>query len=213
VTVIRLQVGPLCSNAYLLRGKAEAAGVVIDPGAEGERIASRCRAEGLEPLFIINTHGHVDHAGANAVLKAAFPDAQLAVGVGDADMVTDPAASLAAAFGGPSGNCAPDLLLEDGQELRFADAVLTVLETPGHTPGSICLLARQQGPPQLFCGDLVFRGGVGRTDLPGGDRDALAASIREKVLTLPDETVLWPGHGEKTTVGRERRENPFLRCG
>ena len=209
--IVQLEVGPLGSNAYLLKDEAGGGGgAVIDPGAEGERIVERCRREGLTPAYVIDTHGHVDHTGANGPLKAAFPEARLCVGAADAPMLADPVASLAALLGAAADGPAPDLLLEDGQMLELGSVALEVLATPGHTPGSICLLARDEGPAQLFCGDLVFRDGVGRTDLPGGSRQQLEASIRRRVLTLPDETVLWPGHGEATTVGRERRSNPFL---
>jgi glyoxylase-like metal-dependent hydrolase (beta-lactamase superfamily II) len=210
VKVIRLEVGSFAANAYLLMDFESEAGAVIDPGGEGERIVETCRTEGLAPRFIINTHGHVDHISANAALKAAFPDALLCIGARDAARLQDPVANLAAVFGDPEACPEAELLLEDGQELTFGAVVLKAIETPGHTPGSICLLAGQEDPPQLFCGDLIFRQGVGRTDLPGGDWQALLDSIRSKVLTLPDQTVLWPGHGDMTTLGEERRENPFL---
>jgi len=210
VLIIRLEVGPLASNAYLVRDDEGEEGVVIDPGAEGDRIVQRCRTEGIVPRLLINTHGHVDHIGANAALKAAFPDALLCVGARDADRLTDPVANLTALFGGSASGPAPDVLLEDGQELRFGSVALRVIETPGHTPGGVCLLAPDESPPQLFCGDLIFRRSVGRSDLPGGDPEELAASIRQRILTLPDETTIWPGHGEGTTVGEERIENPFI---
>ena len=208
--IVRLEVGPLCANAYLVKDEGSQEGVVIDPGAEGLRIVERCRQEGLEPRHIVDTHGHVDHVGANRALKEAFPDAQLCIGAGDASMLTDAVASLAVLFGGAECGPPADALLEDGQELQFGSSVLEVVATPGHTPGGICLRGDRAGEPQLFCGDLVFRGGVGRTDLPGGDAGQLMASIRRRVLTLPDRTVLWPGHGEPTTVGQERQYNPFL---
>jgi glyoxylase-like metal-dependent hydrolase (beta-lactamase superfamily II) len=211
VKVVRLEVGPLACNAYLLVDEAAGAGAVIDPGAEGGRIVRECKANGLTPMFIVNTHAHVDHIGANAAVKEAFPKAQLCVGRRDADRLTDPAGNLAAALAEAAG-CGPpaDLLLEDGGTLQFGACTLRVLETPGHTPGSVCLLAEREAPPQLFCGDLLFRMGVGRTDLPGGDWTDLVQSIRDKVLSLPDDAVLWPGHGPATSVGRERRGNPFL---
>jgi len=210
VLIIRLEVGPLASNAYLVRDNGGEEGAVIDPGAEGDRIVQRCRTEGIVPRLLINTHGHVDHIGANAALKAAFPDALLCVGARDADRLTDPVANLTALFGGSASGPAPDVLLEDGQELRFGSVALRIIETPGHTPGGVCLLAPDESPPQLFCGDLIFRRGVGRSDLPGGDPEELAASIKQRILTLPDETTIWPGHGEGTTVGEERIENPFI---
>lgn len=208
--VIRLEVGPMPTNAYLVRAEEGGAGVVIDPGADAGRIIQRCRDEGLTPVYIINTHAHTDHIGANAALKREFPDAQLCMGALAADRIGDPVDNLSAAFGTVSGSPPADVRLRDGQELQFGSVVLEVLHTPGHTPGAICLLARREDPPQLFCGDLVFRRGVGRTDLPGGDPAALRRSIRDKVLVLPDETVILPGHEEVTTVGEERRENPFM---
>jgi len=213
VIVIRLQVGPLASNAYLLKDEASGAGAVVDPGAEGDRIVERCREEGLEPRLIINTHAHADHIGANAALKEAFPDALICIGAEDADRLADAAANLSALVPEPVQSPPADLLLRDGQQVHFGSAVLEVMETPGHTPGSICLLARQPEPPQIFSGDLIFQGSVGRTDLPGGSTEQLFGSIREKLLPLDDETIIWPGHGERTTLGAERKGNPFLQAG
>jgi len=202
--VIRLQVGPLATNAYVAWDGSGPECVVIDPGAEGERIVARCRAEGLTAKFIVNTHAHVDHIGANAELKRAFPDAVLCIGERDAPRLGDAAGSLAAMFGVEATGQAPDLLLHAGQRLSVGAVELTVLETPGHTPGAICLLRRDGGRGQLFSGDLVFRGSVGRTDLPGGSEAELWRSVRTAVLPLPDDTIIWPGHGEPTTLGEER---------
>jgi len=209
VIVTRLEVGILGTNTYLLRGQDGPHGLIIDPGGDGPAIVARCRQEGLLPVYIVDTHAHVDHIGANAALKDTFPDAQLCIGRDDAERLTDPTASLAAMFGTLARSPAADRLLSEGDVIEFGASQLRVMETPGHTPGSICLLAEGE-PPQLFCGDLIFQGGVGRTDFPGGDMRQLMASIRDKVLVLPDETVLWPGHGPPSTVGRERHANPFL---
>ena len=208
--VIPLEVGPLAANAYLLREDDGPGGAVIDPGDEGDRIVERCRTEGLEPRLIINTHAHMDHIAANGDLKDAFPEAELCIGAGDAERLADPVGNLSAMFGRSDAGPAPDRLLEDGEGVGFGSVALTVLATPGHTPGGICLLARDESPPQLFCGDLVFRLGVGRTDLPGGSWHDLDAAIRGKVFCLPDDTVIWPGHGPPTTVAQERQDNPFV---
>jgi len=210
VRVIRLEVGDMPTNAYLLKDEREAAGVVVDPGGDADKIARRCAAEGIAPLYIVNTHGHIDHIGANATLSAHYPDALLCIGAADAPRLLDPLANLSAALGMSDGAPKPDLLLQEGDRLEFGASALEVLETPGHTPGGISLLARGGTPAQLFCGDALFRRGMGRTDLPGGDAQALLDSIEEKIFALPDETVVWPGHGEPTTVGEEKRENPFL---
>jgi glyoxylase-like metal-dependent hydrolase (beta-lactamase superfamily II) len=210
VKVIRLQVGPLQTNCYLVRGGEGPAGAVIDPGGDAGRIVDRCAEEDIRPELILNTHAHMDHIGANGALKDEFPEAELCIGRREAGNLEEPGANLSAMFGIPVSSPPADREVGDGQAVEFGDVVLRVVETPGHTPGHVCFLARDEDPPQLFCGDLVFRGGVGRTDFPGGSTQRLRESIREKVLSLPDETVLWPGHGERTTVGRERRSNPFL---
>ena len=208
--IVRLEVGPLGANAYLVRDARTGEGVIIDPGAEADRILESCRREDLTPLYIINTHGHYDHIAANGPLKEAFPQAQLCIGADDAPMLTDARASLAVLLGRTECGPPADVLLQDGQTLSFGASVLEVLATPGHTPGGVSLHCDRAGEPQLFCGDLVFRDGIGRTDFPGGDPRRIMASIRERVLPLPDRTVLWPGHGGPTTVGRERKHNPLL---
>ena len=208
--VIPLEVGPLATNAYLLGGENSPEGAVIDPGDDGERLVQRCRSEGIEPLYIIDTHSHWDHIGGNAVLKSAFPRAELCIGADDADALTDPIRNLAGWLGVAAQTPPADVLLREGHHLRFGSTVLSVLDTPGHTPGGISLLCEGTRPAQMFCGDLVFRRAVGRVDFPGGSEEQLLTSIRQKVLTLPDDTILWPGHGPRTTVGEERRENPFF---
>jgi hydroxyacylglutathione hydrolase len=210
VRVVRLVVGPLATNAYLVSDGEDAAALIVDPGGDPDRIVAECRALGLSPSYIVNTHGHVDHMAANEHVRRAFPGATLCIGAGDAERLGDPAGNLSAAFGAALSAPAPDLSLTEGDLLRVARLRLEVLGTPGHTPGSICLLARDERPFVLFSGDLLFRRGVGRTDLPGGDWARLLASIRGKVLPLPDDTVVWPGHGEPTTVGEERSGNALL---
>ncbi len=205
-----MEVGALASNAYLVSDDGSPAGVVIDPGDEGDRIVGRCRKEGIQPAFIVDTHCHADHVGANAELKRAFPDAALCISAKDADGLARPTHNLAFLLGTALKGPAPDRLLAEGDVLQFGESALVVRETPGHTPGGICLLAESEGPPQMFCGDLIFRGGVGRVDFPGGDPDDLLASIRDKVFDLPDDTVLWCGHGPPSTVGFERRNNPYV---
>jgi len=209
VIVIAIEVGPLATNAYLVKGEASGSGIVIDPGADGEGLVRRCRNEGLDPVYVINTHGHADHIGGNAALRRAFPQARLCIGRGDADMLGRPGDNLSLLLGATADSGPADALLSEGQELAAGAVTMCVLETPGHTPGGICLLCAEE-PRQVFCGDLIFRGAVGRTDLPGGDTATLLKSIRERILTLPDDTVLWPGHGPRTSVGEERTANPFL---
>ncbi len=208
--IVRLVVGPLQTNAYLLKDEESGAGVILDPGGDAQRIVQRCRSAEMVPRFVVNTHAHVDHIGGNAAVMEAFQDAELCIGQGDAERLTRPADNLALAFGSSICSPEPDRLLRHGEELLFGRERLRVIETPGHTPGAISLLASAESPPRLFCGDLIFRRGVGRTDLPGGDREMLIETVRSKVFTLPDEAVICPGHGEETTVREERESNPFV---
>ena len=185
-------VGPLAANCYVVSAGGDA--VVVDPGAEAARII---KAVGDRRVAaILATHGHSDHIGA---VK------ELAVATGAPFMV--PAGDLALAEKYVGAQAA--VPLNDGDRLDFGDISLKVIATPGHTPGSSCFYA----PGLLFSGDTLFAGGVGRTDLPGGSSDALFSSIRERIFTLAGDTVVYPGHGERTTVARERESNPFFTSG
>lgn len=203
-----LAVGPLGANCYLLGDRPGGTGVVVDPGGEVDRILALVLRHRLSLQYIVNTHGHVDHIGGNGRLQEAT-GAKIAVHAADAPLLVDPAGNLSLWLGpqlrveGPPA----DLLLRQGDELTCGELKLRVLHTPGHTPGSICLLAPGG---VLLTGDTLFAGSVGRTDFPGGDLATLLSSIEQQLLTLPDETRVYPGHGEPTSVGEERRGNPFL---
>ena len=201
---ICLTVGPLASNRYLLKDEASGEGVVIDPGGDADEIVETCRREGLDPVYIVNTHAHADHIGANAAVAAAFPSAVLCIGHGDAALLQEGVANLSALLGLEADTPEPDRLLHEDEQVRFGSCSLAVMETPGHTPGGICLAAQQEQPIVVFCGDLIFRAGVGRTDLPGGSMAALQRSIEERIFALPADTILLPGHGEATTVAAEK---------
>ena len=198
-------VGPLECNCYIVADEAARECAVIDPGGDADLIIRQCESASLTPRFIINTHAHADHIGANAELKERFPDAKLCIGRADAAQLADPVRNLCAMIGLSGKMPAPDVLLEEGSTIEFGSCLLTVIETPGHTPGSVSLIAEDEGRAAVFCGDLIFAGGVGRTDFPGGSFSTLRRSIQEKILKLPEETLLLPGHGESTTVGREKR--------
>jgi glyoxylase-like metal-dependent hydrolase (beta-lactamase superfamily II) len=184
---------------------------VIDPGGDAELILSQLRYRELTPRRILLTHGHIDHVEAVAALKTAFPDAELCIHEEDAAMVTDPAACLASWIGLAYEPCEPDRLLTDGDSVALGSQAFEVIHTPGHTRGGICFLVRQADAPDIvFSGDTLFAGGIGRTDFPGGDFQQLLESTRQRLFALPDDTVVYPGHGEATTIGEERRTNPFL---
>lgn len=198
-------VGPLQVNCYLVGCEVTRQALVIDPGADGERILAALADRGLSLQTIVNTHGHFDHIGANRLLVEAT-GARLLLHAGDLPLLRN-ARQHAAVYGlATEPSPEPDSLLEDGDTVSVGELSLAVLHTPGHSPGGICLY----GEGHLFVGDTLFAGSVGRTDLPGGDHEQLIAGIRDKLLPLPAATVVHPGHGPDTDLGREQRHNPFL---
>jgi len=203
----KLVVGPLATNCYIVGSESSKEGMIIDPGAEANQILSSVKDTGLDIKFIVLTHSHIDHIGALKEVKEAT-GAEVAIHTDDAQALKGQEPSLGAMFGlsYPSPP-PPDRLLEDGESIDIGDLRFSVLHTPGHTPGGICLL----GEGIVFSGDTLFNYGVGRADLPGGSYNQLMDSISTKLMTLPDITIVYPGHGPDTTIGTERQGNPFLR--
>jgi glyoxylase-like metal-dependent hydrolase (beta-lactamase superfamily II) len=185
--------------------------LLIDPGGEADLISARLRHLGLRPELIANTHGHADHIGANGELRRRFPGVTIAVGSADARLLISPVRNLAVFFARWTKSPKPDRLLAEGDLVEAAGVALRVRELPGHTRGHIVLIAERESPPAVFCGDTLFAGSIGRTDLPGGSHEQLLAGIARVLLALPPDTVLYPGHGPVTTVAAERARNPFLR--
>jgi hydroxyacylglutathione hydrolase len=206
----RLLVGPIQTNAYVVAHEASREAVAIDPGGPPGPILEVLKQNRFELQAIINTHGHGDHMAGNVALKQAT-GAPVWVHEADAAMLTDAHANLLAWAGVKVKTEPADRTLREGDVVTIGDKdpnplVLRVVHTPGHTPGGMSLV----GEGVVFCGDTLFAGGIGRSDLPGGSEYQLLQSIREKLLTLPDETIVYPGHGPETTIGEERRHNPFL---
>lgn len=200
---------PFAENSYIVRVAGREDCLVIDPGLEPDLILEALREDQLGVAAILNTHGHADHIGGNEALKQAFPEAPLIIGAGDADMLGDADLNLSAPFGMAVLSPPADRLVREGDVVEVMGITLEVLEIPGHSPGHVVFLYRTQ-PIAVFGGDVLFRGSIGRCDFPGGDGDLLARGIRTKLFTLSGDTVIYPGHGPVTTVGHERRTNPFV---
>jgi glyoxylase-like metal-dependent hydrolase (beta-lactamase superfamily II) len=205
-TVVSL---PFEENTYVvwLPGRQDA--LVFDPGLQPDLILDVLREQGLTVAAVVNTHGHADHIGGNAALKDAFPQAPIIIGADDAVMLTDAAANLSAPFGFAVTSPPADRTVREGDVVEAAGLALEVLDVPGHSPGHVVYVCRAE-PVVVFGGDVLFRGSIGRTDFPGGSHPLLLRGIREKLFTLPDDTVVYPGHGPVTKVGYEKRTNPFL---
>jgi hydroxyacylglutathione hydrolase len=202
-----VEVGPLGVNCFILGCAASREGVVIDPGGDVGRISEIVRRHGLKIRYIINTHGHFDHVGGNLQAVKAF-GAPLLIHENDAAMLGR-AAEVALMYGMQGENSpAPDSFLAEGMEIVFGTHRMKVLHTPGHTQGGCCLYLEAE--KKVITGDTLFADSIGRTDLPGGSHEQLLASVRTKLFTLPDEVTAYPGHGPKTTIGHEKRNNPYF---
>jgi glyoxylase-like metal-dependent hydrolase (beta-lactamase superfamily II) len=207
---VRTVVSPLFDeNAYVvwLPGRHDC--VIFDPGFDTDTLLACVQQEGLTVQAILNTHGHADHIAGNAELKRAFPEAPLLIARGDESMLTDAEANLSAPFGLQVTSPPADGTVAEPDTVEFAGLRLEVLDVPGHSPGHVVFLLRGT-PYRLFGGDVLFRGSIGRFDFPGGDGRLLLSGIRTKLFPLPADTVVYPGHGPVTTVGHEKRTNPFL---
>ena len=199
-----LVVGPLAANCYIVGSESNKEGMIIDPGAEAEVILRKVKDLELDIKSIVLTHGHIDHIGALKEVKETT-GAEVAIHTDEAQALQEKSVSTLLGLSYPTPLPA-DRLLKDGDSMDIGDLHFLVLHTPGHSPGCICLL----GEGIIFSGDTLFNYGVGRADLPGGSYSQLVNSIHTKLMTLPDNTTVYPGHGPDTTIGAERSGNPFL---
>ncbi len=205
--VEKLVVGPYASNCYIVGSQSNKEGMIIDPGDEAKRILKKVEELKLDIKLIVLTHGHIDHTGALKEVGEAT-GAAVAVHTDDAQSLGRGVSLISVLMPGLSYPTPPppDRLLKDGDSIDIGDLHFLVLHTPGHSPGGICLL----GEGIVFSGDTLFNYGIGRSDLPGGSHSQLMDSLQTKLMTLPDDTIVYPGHGPGTTIGAERRGNPFL---
>ena len=205
-----LTVGAYFTNCYIVWCSKTKEAIIIDPGFdrrdEARRVLSLLEENNLGTKFIVDTHGHPDHTCGNRVAKKST-GAPLLIHALDGDILGGAGKRLSAIFGFDVEPSVADGFLKDGDVVSFGDVELQVIHTPGHTPGSISLRSKEA----VFTGDTLFAGSVGRVDLPGGSGKDLMRSLAEKLALLPDELVVYPGHGPTSTIGREKRSNPFLR--
>lgn len=204
----QLQVGPMAVFAYVIGDTEAGEGVVVDPAANTDAIISEAEKNGIKIKYIINTHGHVDHTSGNAGMKKKT-GAEIIIHEDDAETLAHTPAAILKMFGAKQSPPA-DIIVKDGNIIKAGKVELKVIHTPGHSPGGISLYTEGY----VLTGDTLFVGGVGRTDISGGSWEVLVSSIKEKLLSLPDETVVLPGHNygsmPTSTIGNERRNNPFL---
>lgn len=201
----KIVVGQIETNCYFVILRNNKA-VIIDPGDNPEEIINFLHKKGICVHYILNTHGHYDHIGANRIKLDIKPQPLLGIHQDDIRYLSDNYLNLSISFGVNLSYVAPDILLEDCQVIKLSEnSSMMVIHTPGHTPGSICL----QIDNYLFSGDLLFREGVGRTDLPGGDEKALIKSLK-KIARMRKNTIILPGHGPETTLAHELETNPYL---
>ncbi len=197
--------GEVEANCYIIGNDKSGEVVLIDPGLQPSDVIKFIQSEGLRVKYVINTHGHIDHIAGNREVLKSFK-APLCIHQLDSKYLEDPTKNLSILFGVSITSPPADILLKEGQKLELSDMSFEIIHTPGHTPGSICL----RTPSYILTGDTLFKASIGRTDIPGGDAEKLMESIKEKLLPLNKDLVVYPGHGPKTTLAEEINSNPFL---
>ncbi len=207
--VDRLVLGDFETNCYVLRSSSQAQRcIIIDTGLDVVPLTVFLDRHKLTPEALVITHGHVDHIAGADTLRKKFPAMTTYIHKLDAKLLSDAVGNLSLMTGDSFIAEKADCIVEKDDEIDRAGIRLRVMHTPGHTPGGMCLYCEQDGV--IFVGDTLFAGSIGRTDFPGGDMGKLVEGIKQKLLILPEKTVVYPGHGPKTTIGREKADNPFL---
>ena len=204
-----LILGSYETNCYILRtAQASKDCIIIDTGLEADEMMLFLDNNQLQPLSVVLTHGHADHIVGLELLRKKYPQIKTYIHKLDAKMLSKPTSNLSILSGKFFKTAPADVLLDEPDTIDSAGIKLDVLHTPGHTPGGICLYSKEDSV--VFVGDTLFADSIGRTDFPGGSTNQLITSIKTKLWPLPDDTVVYPGHGPKTTIEREKMYNPFL---
>lgn len=210
VQILTIESQPFAENSYVVWKDGSPEAFVIDPGFEPELIEDALAERDLKLVAIVCTHGHCDHIAGNAALKRSRPEVPIIIGAGDAPMLTDANKNLSGPFGLDILSPPADRVVAEGETLTVAGIAMEVFEVPGHSPGHVVYVIRDTHPVTVLGGDVLFRGSVGRTDFPGGSFEQLKAGIRRSLWPLPESAVVYPGHGPVTTIGHEKRTNPYV---
>ncbi len=210
VTVATIVSAPFEENSYVIHLPGRDDCIVVDPGFEPDKIVEYLEEQGLRPSAFLLTHGHADHIAGNEFVKERWPDCPIVIGRLEAPMLTDAELNLSAPFGMAVTSPPADTLLDEGEIFRAAGMEFEARLIPGHSRGHMVYLLERFQPKYVFGGDVLFAGSVGRCDFPGGSFDTLAAGIHRVLFALPDDAVIFPGHGPATTIGDEKESNPFV---
>lgn len=209
--IMYMVLGPFMTNTYILYNEATMEGLVVDPSFSPEQYIKAIEEKKIHLTSIFLTHAHVDHMAGMNELRKAFPEARMYMDKRDRPFLRDPERNLSYMFPTPTLVDDADVWVKDGDEIETSGYTFQVIDTSGHTPGGISFYLQKEGI--VFTGDSLFQGSIGRTDFPGGSMKELTGSIRKNLFALPDSTVVLSGHGEQTTIGQEKRTNPFLTGG
>lgn len=204
--ICRLTVGPISTNCYIIVEESKKRALIVDPGGDADRIMNKIKELQVSVEAILLTHGHFDHMLAADTLREKY-QMKVYLGQDDSELIKNPMENVSGMFGKPMSTHA-DVLLRDGQVLELAGFEIKVLATPGHTKGGVCYYIEKESV--AFSGDTIFQASVGRSDFPTGSGASLSESIREKIFTLPEDTQLFPGHGDSTVVSYEKKYNMFV---
>jgi len=210
IVVEPVRSAPFQQNGYVVHRKKTTDCVVIDPGLEPQNFLKLFESKGLNPVALLITHGHGDHIGGVTMIREKMKSVKIYVGEHDHEKLTDPVQNLSANLGISLTTPPADVLLRDCETLELAGISIEVRHVPGHSKGLVVYWLPAEPKGMVFVGDAIFQGGIGRSDFPDSDPEVQVPMIRSKILTLPDDTIIYPGHGNSTTVGTERRNNSYL---